>query len=114
MSSPKATLGYRSRTEAIQGLRAQNLTTRQIAARIGIETKTVAALEASALRRKEVGGKSTDRQHTVCIDNDVLRALRPHAARRGLSVNQLVRLIIAAVADDDIVDAVLGDQGEAA
>lgn len=37
-------LGYPSRTAAVLALRGQGLSTREIAVRIGIEVKTVAAL----------------------------------------------------------------------
>ena len=112
----KMTLGYASRTEAVEAMRGQGLSTRAIAAKIGIEVKTVNALEASALRR---GGRrsawegiSTSKQHTVCVDNDVLISLRPHATRRGVSVNQLIRQLIGILADDDLVDALLDDADE--
>ena len=112
------TLGYPTRTAAVQALRAQGLSSGAIARKIGIEVKTVTALEASA--RRGAGGetgdyrgaRSTSRQHTVAIDNDVLRALRPHAARRQISVNALVRQLLAILADDDLVDALLDDADE--
>ena len=36
-------------------------------------------------------------------------ALRPHAARRATTVDQLIRDLIEIVARDDMVDAVLDD-----
>ena len=40
-------------------------------------------------------------------------ALRPYAARRGVSVNALARRIVETVVDEKMVDAVL-DDGESA
>lgn len=115
MSSPKPTLGFPTRTAAIEHLRTEGMTAAQIARKIGIDVKSVSALEASAARKRGIerpirqAAPSTSKQHTVCIDNDVLRTLRPHAAKRGLSVNALARLLLATVADDNLVDALLDD-----
>jgi len=106
-------LGYPSRTSAVLALRGQGLSTREIARRIGIAEKTVSALEGSASRTDRGAGqglgRSTLKQHTVCIDNDVLQTLRPHAERRDVSVNQLVRDLLRILADDSLVDALLDD-----
>lgn len=115
MSSPKPTMGFPTRTAAIAHLRGQGMTAAQIAKKIGIDVKSVSALEASAHRKRGTertirqAAPSTAKQHTVCVDNDVLRALRPHAARRNVSVNALVRLLLATIADDDLVNALLDD-----
>lgn len=112
-------LGFNTKTEAVLALRAQGLATRDIARKIGIEPKSVSALEASAQRSKGRASErrwsdspSTLKQHTVTIDNDTLIALRPHAARRSMSVNQLVRAMIDIVADDGLIDALLDDADE--
>ncbi len=112
MGAPKLTLGYESRTAAVSALRADGLSTAAIAARIGIEPKTVAALEASAARAKRpslppISGPAVGR--TVLIPFQDYAALRPHAARRAFTVDQLIRDIIEIVARDDMVDAVLDD-----
>lgn len=111
MSGRKPTLGYPSRTEAVLALRRQGLGTSVIAQRIGIAPKTVAALEDSAARSRELVRSGA---RTILFDPDLLRGLRPHAARRGTSVNEIARRILHAVIDDELVDAVLDDQGEAA
>lgn len=106
--SAKPTLGYATRTEAVQALRAQKLSTREIARRIGVEVKTVSALEQSGERPRRVR-PTEEMGRTVVVSIDVLDALRPHAERRGLSVNALVRRIVETVADEAMVDAVLDD-----
>lgn len=107
-------LGYPTRTDAVIALRANGLTTHAIADRIGIEPKTVTALEASAARR---GGdyKPHPRRefaNAVPVDPQTLVTLRPHAARRGISVNLLIQQLLMILADDDLVDALLDDDGD--
>ncbi|MDX3971129.1 MAG: hypothetical protein QHD01_31675 [Bradyrhizobium sp.] len=108
MSVRKPTLGYASRTDAVIGLRAQNLSTKEIAARIGIEQRTVVALELSAARSH----RRVQSCRTVLVPVDILAALGPHAAKRGIAVNELIRRLIDACVDDKIVDAVLDDADE--
>ena len=104
----KPTLGFPSRTEALQAFRAQGVPTREIARRLGVAVKTVSALEQSAARTRRIR-PAEEMGRTVVVPVDVLDALAPHAARRGLSVNALVRRIVETVADEGIVDAVLDD-----
>ena len=116
MGAAKPCLGYPSRTAAVHAFRGQGMSTRQIATRIGIEPTIVTALEASANR----AGRTFRREpelpswNTVAIDDDVLRALRPHALRRHVSVSQLARQLLQTLADDDLVDALLDDADEIA
>lgn len=106
----KPTLGYPNRTEAVLALRGQGLGTAQIAARIGIETKTVGALEASAARSKARARRPAEEQgRTVLFPIDVLNGLRRPAEKRRIHPNHLARLIIEAVVDGNLVDAVLDD-----
>lgn len=49
-------------------------------------------------------------RRTVVIPTEVLDQLHYAAFVREISVNELVRRIVEAVADDDIVDAVLDDR----
>jgi len=111
MGGPIPCLGYGSRTEAVAALRSQGLQTREIARRIGIEPKTVSALEASQNRKDATRVQSSDLPswNTVAIDADTLRALRPHAARRGITVATLARKLLIVLADDNLVDALLDD-----
>lgn len=109
----KVTLGYASRTEAVIGLRRAGLSTNEIANRIGIEAKTVLALEHSALRsskRKERPAEEHGR--TILFPIDLLDRLRPHAARRGVHVNRLARAIVETVVEEGLVDSVLDDLDE--
>lgn len=115
MTSPTPTLGYPTRTAAVQALRAQGLSTSAIASRIGIETKSVTALEASA--RKTQGGPSRGARRNyqpqgLIVDAEVRRALRPHAAKRSTTVDALIGRLLAILTDDDLVDALLDDVGE--
>lgn len=50
-------------------------------------------------------------QRTVLIAADTLERLTPHAARRRISVPELVRRIVDAAADDNLVDGILDDAG---
>lgn len=111
MAGPIACLGYPSRTSAVLALRAQGLSSRQIAARIGVEIKTVTALEGSASRCDRPGSRATSAPTGahLTIDLDTMRALRPHAARREQSVMQLAQELLRVLADDDLVDALLDD-----
>lgn len=107
----KATLGYPSRTDAVLALRRERLSTNQIAARIGIEPKTVTALEHSAGRAKRRPRPAEQLGRTVLFSADILDALGPAAAKRGVHPNALARRIVEEVVDGDLVDAVLDDKG---
>ena len=110
--SAKATLGYPSRTAAVLGLRGQGYSTRQIADAIGIANKTVSALEHSAARNRKCERVPALLGRAVIFPADVLAALGPHAARRGIHPNHLARLIVSTVVDENMIDAVLDDNGE--
>ena len=109
MGAPKQTLGYPSRTAAVAGLRAQGFDTRQIAKAIGIAPSTVVALEHGAGRPRRMPRPSEEMGRTVVFPTDVLDTLAPHAARRGIHVNSLARLIVTTVVDEGMIDAVLDD-----
>lgn len=115
----KPTLHYGSRTEAVKALRAQNLSTRAIAEKIGIEPKTVTALEVSAGRHRgpgtpgawNTGGAGSD---MALFPLPIRQLLRPHASRRGISLERLISDIVACVAEGNLVDAVLDDRSAGA
>lgn len=113
MSNPKPTLGYPSRTAAIHALRAQGLSTRQIAEAIGIPTQRVSALELNGGGERRLREEPPSEQlgRVVTVSIDVLDALSPHAARRGMHVNSLARKIITTVVRENMIDAVLDDGG---
>lgn len=112
MGAAKPCLGYPSRTAAVIGLRGNGLTTVQIANAIGIPEKTVIALELGSSRPRREPRPSEQLGRTVVIPTDVLDALGPHAAKRSISVNYLVRLIVSTVVDEGMIDAVLDDAEE--
>lgn len=104
------TLGYRTRTDAVVALRSQGLDTATIAARVGVEVKTVSALEASAARSKKRALRPAEEQgRTIVFPVDLLNELRRPAERRRIHPNRLVRLIVEAVVDGNLIDAVLDD-----
>jgi hypothetical protein len=111
MARAQPTLGYRSRTDAVLALRNQGLSTREIGDCIGISAAAVTALEHSAGRgRRRLGGEPQSR--TVLFPLDVLAALGPHAARRGMHPNSLARLVVEIVVADGLIDSVLDDGGD--
>lgn len=105
MGKAKPCLGYKSRTAAAMALSAAGMNYKQIAAKIGVSDSAASGLLSSAKNKRP----SVEHQKTVCIDNDVLEALRPAAIRRGISVNKLCRELLACIADDDLADAILDD-----
>jgi hypothetical protein len=106
MGSPKPALGYPSRTAAVLALRADSVPTTEIAERLGIEAKTVAALENSAARSRALAAEGN---RTILFPPELIEALMPHAARRGISANALARRLIETVVESELVDAVLDD-----
>lgn len=106
----KETLGYPSRTEAVLALRRKGQTTREIANAIGIDVKTVSALECSAQRWPRHGGPVPVRPAFDGISLETRQRLRPHAAARGITVDRLVMQIVDQVAEGGLVDAVLDDR----
>lgn len=112
MGAAKPTLGYPSRTDAVLALRSAGRTTRQIANQIGIEEKTVLALELSAGRPKRHPRPAEQLGRTILFPRDILDSLGPHAARRGIHPNSLARLIVATVVDEGLIDSVLDDMEE--
>lgn len=109
----KPTNGFPTRTAAVLAYRAQGKNTAQIADLIGINTNTVLALEGSAARKKGAHGPDAREEgRAVLVPLDILGKLRRPAEKRGVTPNRLARLIIEAVVDGNIVDAVLDDADE--
>lgn len=46
---------------------------------------------------------------SIAVPHEVLRELKPHAGRRNLSPGDLVKALLTAIANDDLVDAILDD-----
>jgi len=110
MGRAKPCLGYPSRTAAALAMSAEGMNYKEIAHKIGINPGIASSLISGAKNKRP----SVERQKTVCIENEVLEALRPAAIRRGISVNKLCRDLLATIADDDITDAILDDALEIA
>jgi Helix-turn-helix. len=111
MGAAKPCLGYPSRTQAVHALRANGMSTRQIADAVGIKISTVSALELGSSRPREIRKERPSEKlgRTVVVPIDVLDQLGPHAARRNISVNHLARLLISTIVDEGMIDAVLDD-----
>lgn len=107
MSGPIPTLGYSTRTAAVLALRAQGLSTVAIARQIGIEPKTVAALESSARRSPEAPRAQNEKP--VVFPVGLLQRLGRAAAGRGMTREALAIRIVETVVDDNMIDAVLDD-----
>ncbi|CAA0130238.1 Uncharacterised protein [Starkeya nomas] len=107
----KPTLGWPTRTKAVLALREMKMTTREIAAAIGIDVKTVCALEASAVRAIRERPQR-QRGRAILLPLDVFDALGPEAARRNISPAALARLLVETVVDENMIGAVLDDADE--
>jgi hypothetical protein len=106
VSTAHPILGYPSKTAAVADLLAKGHSVREVAGRLGIEEKSVVALDISGRRRKrpaETNGR------TVVVAIDTLNRLHPHALRRRISVNELVRRIIDTAIDEQLIDNILDD-----
>ena len=101
MTAPKPTLGYPSRTAAVAALLAAGKTVREIAEAIGISVSAAGALEHSAARRngRRLSRPAEQFGRTVVFPKDILDRLSPHAAKRGIHVNHLARLIVETVVE---------------
>jgi hypothetical protein len=96
------------------GLRGRGFSTRQIADAIGIGENTVTALEVSAGRSRRASAAGEVVGRAALLPSVLLDRLGPHAARRGITVLELLRRILKAVIDGKLVDAVLDDADEVA
>ncbi|HEV7345751.1 MAG TPA: LuxR C-terminal-related transcriptional regulator [Devosia sp.] len=107
----KPTLGFATRTEAVLALRAAGRTTRQIADQLGIEPKTVSALEVSAVRAiKRLRDPSALDGRLALLPADILSQMRRAASKRGMAPHELAVRIVRVVVTGDLIDAVLDDE----
>lgn len=111
MSGGRPCLGYPSRTAAVVDLRAEGVSDREIADRIGIEVKTVSALAISAERKaaRQAEQGWTPSRSSLVLPLDVQQRLRKAARARQVSVYQLALTIVEVVASSGLADAVLDD-----
>lgn len=107
----KPVLNYRCRTDAVVALRAKGLPAEEVARLIGATRKNVESLERYGRRRGQA--LHVEAIATVLPD-EVQERLAPQARKRNLSLNRLIIRILTAVANDNIVDAVLDDEGGSA
>jgi transcriptional regulator len=107
MSAPIPAAGFRSRTEAVLQLRKLGLSDAEIAQKLDVTPKTVAALASSATRRAPRPSERDGR--TVVIARETMFRLAPHAQARDISANELVRRLVETALDDGMIDAVLDD-----
>lgn len=105
MPRPEPCLGYPSRSAAVLALRERGLSHHQIAARTGIPVENIGALYHSARR-------SRDGVRSMPVQVATLKALAPAAEARGLTIAELVDRLLGAIADGQLVDAVLDDGGK--
>jgi hypothetical protein len=104
MGAKRPVLGYPSMTAAILAMREKGMDIRVIAEKLDISPKTAQDIEHSGLKTR-AGQKRKD-----ALPAAIVTALERHAQRRGLTVWQLAVRILATVAADDLVDAVLDDR----
>lgn len=108
MSGAKPVAGFTSRTEFILHHRKDGKTRGWIAEQLGIPVKSVSALECSGRRFRRTLPDFV-RPSAGSFPPDVRRMLRPAAARRDLSVDELIRRLIETIALEGLADAVLDD-----
>lgn len=111
MGARKPILGYPSRTAAIIDMRGKGLSISNIAERLSITSSAVSALEASNTRKETRRAESfgIEGHRAVQLSNEAYRSLRPYAARRDMSVDALLQMIIENAVADDLVGAILDD-----
>jgi hypothetical protein len=102
------TLGYKSRSEAVQAMHERGLGTNDIVSAVGINRNTVRVI----LCHERRGRARAPTRRTIVVSVDVLDALLPEAEARVVSVNELVRMLLDRIVDDSLVVAILDDSHE--
>jgi len=101
MSKRIPTLGYRSRTEAAIALLKEH-SVAEVAEMLETSEKNVRNLSY---------GSRESKPHHIKIGGIIEKALRPHAARRSMSIDDFVRYFLRTAIEAQIIDAVLDDGG---
>ena len=105
---PVPTLGYRSKSEAAAALREQGLSHSEIGCRLDVAKGTVGALISTAKRgRRSLRGPN--KPLTLTLNAATWQALEPAAVLRGVSIERLAGRLLAHVAADQLVNAILDD-----
>lgn len=104
-------MGYPTKTAAVLAMRAEGMRISDVARKLGISQSAASGLESHAKRVKSINREapSAARRASEFIPLDVRVALRPHAAKRNVSTERLIIDLVIAVAENDLVDAVLDD-----
>ncbi len=97
----KPTLGYPTRTAAVEAMLAQGLSRREIAREIGASENSIQMLIYLAERRL------SDRR--IVLQRAMAEALRGEAGRRGTTPCELARCLLEAIVRDELFDALLGE-----
>ncbi len=112
MGAPIPSGGYPSRTEHIQALVRQGLKCSEIATIVGISEKNVANLKYCASLKRRWPRVTEGMGQTLVVSREIAIALNPHAARRGITWNELARRLLDEIVDGAMVDAVLDDRDD--
>lgn len=98
---PRAVLGYRSQTAAVQDLLKKGRSREQIALAINRGKSRVGGIIHSAGRASMV--------EAVNVPREILDALKPYADARDISRHELARRLLQTIAADCMADAILDD-----
>jgi hypothetical protein len=105
-----------STRQRVIDLAHQRIPPRDIAVRLNCAPDTVhqyisAARRAGMCIPKFTNGRPNTTAGYAHINHETAAALRPHADRRGLPLRVLAKRLLAEIARDDLVDAILDDGG---
>lgn len=106
MTRARPSLGYPSRSAACRALRLEGLDNTQIIARFRAVGETITTEQISALLTYQTSRKAG----RLNLGRAVIERLGPHAAQRGITSTELAERLLAVIASDQMVDAVLDDR----
>lgn len=98
-------LGYPSRSAACRALRARGLSNGEIVKQFAADGQTITSKQISALLQYQ-----KSRAGLLRVPKIVVERLAPAAAARGISIVELAEELLAVIARDEMVDAVLDDR----
>ena len=107
MTRARPTLGYPSRSAACRALRLDGLDNAQIKARFRAAGETISSEQISALLNYKLH-RAAGRLN---VGRHVIEQLAPQASARGITPTELAERLLAVIARDGMVDAVLDDMG---